>query len=186
MLVRSDRRSVSLEIEEDGTLLVRAPRWYTQQDADAFVAKNRVWIDKHRPAIERKNAVFTSLRAEEEKQVRAAARQILRALTEEYARRMGLFPTRITITGAKKRFGSCSAKNAVAYSFRLLFYPPEAVRYVVVHELAHLRHHDHGKAFHQLVEKTLPEAKRWEKLLKPEYASRENLEKNLRAGVYGL
>ena len=179
-LVRSDRKSVSLEITEDGSLLVRAPRWFSGRDAATFVEKNTAWIEKHRPAVVQKNAVFSSLQKDEEKQLRRDARRILSKLTDKYARKMQLYPSRITITGAKKRFGSCSAKNAVAYSFRLLFYPPEAVEYVVVHELAHIRHHDHSRAFHALVAETLPDAEEREKLLKPEYASSENDLKNLR------
>ncbi|MCD7797226.1 MAG: M48 family metallopeptidase [Clostridiales bacterium] len=47
-----------------------------------------------------------------------------------------------------------------------MFYPPRAVDYVVVHELAHIRHHNHSKDFYAFVEKYMPDYKQREKLLK--------------------
>ena len=58
---------------------------------------------------------------------------------------MGLTPAAVTITGARKRFGSCSASNRICYSWRLMQYPEAAVDYVVVHELAHIVHKDHSR-----------------------------------------
>ena len=55
---------------------------------------------------------------------------------EHYAALMGVHPTRVTITGARTRFGSCSGRNAISFSWRLMQYPEEAIDYVVVHELA--------------------------------------------------
>ncbi|MCH5315350.1 MAG: M48 family metallopeptidase [Eubacterium sp.] len=47
-----------------------------------------------------------------------------------------------------------------------MLYPPEAVDYVVVHELAHIKHHNHSKSFYNLIEKYMPDYKQREKLLK--------------------
>jgi len=47
----------------------------------------------------------------------------------------------------KKRWGSCSQQNSLNFSLRLAMVPPETLEYVVVHELAHTRHHDHSRAF---------------------------------------
>ena len=79
---------------------------------------------------------------------------------------MGLKPTSVKITSAKGRFGSCSAKNGLCFSWRLMAYPERAVRYVVVHELAHIAHHNHSPAFYALVEKYMPDYKERQKLLK--------------------
>lgn len=72
---------------------------------------------------------------------------------------MGLKPTALTLRDAKSRFGSCSADGRIMLSIRLMRYPAEAIDYVVVHELAHLVHHNHGAAFYELVEKYLPDWK---------------------------
>ena len=73
----------------------------------------------------------------------------------------------ITITGARKRFGSCSGKNRLSFSWRLMDYPPAAIDYVVVHELAHIRHHNHSPAFYELVASVLPDYKKRQALLRP-------------------
>ena len=78
---------------------------------------------------------------------------------------MGLRPAGITITGARTRFGSCSSKRRISFSFRLMQYPPEAIDYVVVHELAHLRHMNHSAQFYALIE-YMPDYKARRALLK--------------------
>ena len=78
----------------------------------------------------------------------------------------GLVPTGIKITAAKKRYGSCSGKNSLCFSWRLMLYPPEAIDYVVVHELAHIRHHNHSPAFWAFVEQTLPDYRQRQSLLR--------------------
>ncbi len=79
---------------------------------------------------------------------------------------MGLTPAAVTITGARKRFGSCSASNRICYSWRLMQYPEAAVDYVVVHELAHIVHKDHSRNFYAYVERFLPDWRERRALLK--------------------
>ena len=90
----------------------------------------------------------------------------LAARTEYFAALMELKPTGIKITSAQKRFGSCSGKNSICYSWRLMLYPPEAIDYVVVHELAHIVYKNHSAKFYALVVKYLPDYKEREKLLR--------------------
>lgn len=73
-----------------------------------------------------------------------------------YAAIMGVVPTSVKITAAKSRFGSCSGKNGICFSLYLMQYQEEAIDYVVVHELAHIRHHDHSSAFYAEVAKVMP------------------------------
>jgi len=79
---------------------------------------------------------------------------------------MNLKYGRITITSAKTRFGSCSSKGNISYSYKLMLYPEAAREYVVVHELAHLVEMNHSKRFYSLVERYLPDYKERRKLLK--------------------
>ena len=72
----------------------------------------------------------------------------------------------VTITGAEKRFGSCSARNSICFSWRLMQYPDEAVDYVVVHELAHIQEKNHGRAFYALVGRYMPDWRERRALLK--------------------
>ena len=103
---------------------------------------------------------------DEESELRKCAKEILPLKTAYFANLMGLKYGRITITGAKTRFGSCSSKGNISYSFRLMTYPDEALDYVVVHELAHLVEMNHSPRFYNIVEQVLPDYKERKKLLK--------------------
>ena len=94
------------------------------------------------------------------------AKRILTALTEERAKRMQTTFSKVRISSAKTRWGSCSGKDVISYSFRLIYAPKEVVEYVVVHELAHTKHKNHSKAFWGEVEKFAPEYKLRRKWLK--------------------
>jgi predicted metal-dependent hydrolase len=79
---------------------------------------------------------------------------------------MGVEPNAIKITAAKKRFGSCSGKNSICFSLFLMAYPKEAVDYVVVHELAHIKEKNHGKNFYRFIASVMPDYKYRQSLLK--------------------
>lgn len=82
--------------------------------------------------------------------LRRLALDILSRETAELAERAGLRAVSVRIGDARTRWGSCSSKGAVRYSWRLILAPPEARRFVVAHEVAHLKHLDHGKRFKAL------------------------------------
>ena len=63
---------------------------------------------------------------------------------------------RIAIKNTRRTWGSCSAKRNLNFSYKLLFLPREIADYVVVHELCHLKEHNHGRAFWALVALVLP------------------------------
>ena len=73
---------------------------------------------------------------------------------------------KITITGAEKRWGSCSSGKHLNFSWRLIMAPVEIIDYVVVHELAHLKELNHSSRFWALVGSMLPEYKKCEKWLR--------------------
>ena len=73
---------------------------------------------------------------------------------------------KVKITSARTRWGSCSPKNTLSFSWRLMLTAPEVIEYVVIHELAHTVHHNHSKRFWNLVEKLLPDYKARRKQLR--------------------
>jgi len=79
------------------------------------------------------------------------ARKALDARVQEYAGRIDVKPKRITIRDTASRWGSCSTTRALSFSWRLILAPPFALDYVVAHEVAHLRHMNHGPHFWKLV-----------------------------------
>jgi predicted metal-dependent hydrolase len=73
---------------------------------------------------------------------------------------------KIRITSARTRWGSCSSKGTLSFSWRLVLTPPEVIDYVVVHELAHTIHYNHSQLFWKLVEQWMPDYKERRKKLK--------------------
>ena len=70
--------------------------------------------------------------------------------TAQFAERAGVTVRAVAVGDASTRWGSCSSSGRIRYSWRLILAPPAARRYVVAHEVAHLRHMDHGAAFKAL------------------------------------
>lgn len=88
------------------------------------------------------------------------------ALTEKIAERFGFQYSGVRISSARGRWGSCSQKWSISYSFRMAFLPPELCEYVVVHELSHTLYFNHSKEFWAVLERVLPDWKVRRKLLK--------------------
>lgn len=78
---------------------------------------------------------------------RREARRRIEPLVETEGSRLGLEAARIRIGNQRTRWGSCSTTGTLSFNWRLVIGRPEALRYVVVHELIHLRHHNHSRAF---------------------------------------
>ena len=103
-------------------------------------------------------AVFLARRVSD--LLRAEAGRRLGALAAEVARDMALRPARIAIRDTRSRWGSCSANGTVMFNWRLVMAPRDVQHYVVVHELAHLVHMNHGPAFWGVVTRWSPEMDR--------------------------
>jgi predicted metal-dependent hydrolase len=99
-----------------------------------------------------------------ERWYREQARQILNERVEFFAHQNGFQYSKIGITSARTRWGSCSATGALNFSWRLIQAPIEAVDYVVVHELVHTLIHNHSKKFWKRLEQSMPdyrERRKW-------------------------
>jgi hypothetical protein len=97
---------------------------------------------------------------------RKQAKSLILERVKYFAKIHQLHYEKITITSARTRWGSCSPKNSISFSWRLIMTPLDVVDYVVVHELAHTVHHNHSKRFWGLVEKILPDYKERRKWLR--------------------
>jgi hypothetical protein len=75
----------------------------------------------------------------------------------DYAPKMGVFPSAVKINSATSRWGSCSSKRSLNFSWRLIMADDSVIDYVVVHELAHLREMNHSPRFWAIVEQILPD-----------------------------
>ena len=163
---RSRRRTMALEVTREGTALVRAPLRASDTDIARFVDTHRDWLATH---MARRQAYLAAHPAPAPQQLEAWRQQAKAVLPERvafWAQRMGVQPAAVTITAARTRYGSCSGKNRLSFSLYLMDCPPAAIEYVVVHELAHIRHHDHSPAFYAGVERYLPDWRARRELLK--------------------
>ncbi len=84
------------------------------------------------------------------------ALRILTEVTQKESANMGATFRLVSISSARRRWGSCSYDDKIRYTFRLLYCPKEIIRYVVVHELAHTRHKNHSPLFWREVERYDP------------------------------
>lgn len=165
-LIRSTRKTVSIEITRDGELLVRAPRHCPEKEIDRLLIEKQHWIESHMAQQQVRRAAHPEpdeLRWEE---LRRFAQDYVPQRLAYYSQIMGVTPTALHYSKAKTRFGSCSSKNSITFSLRLMEYPLPAIDYVIVHELAHIRHKNHSHAFYQFVASILPDYKSREQLLK--------------------
>lgn len=166
-LIRSRRRTLALEITADCRVLVRAPLRLSRERIDAFVESHAAWIETH---LERQRQRALSAPPPptpvEIAALKAKARAVLPGKVAYWSEKMGLVPTGLKITTARKRYGSCSGKNSLCFSCFLMNCPEEAVDLVVVHELCHIREKNHGPRFYALLERYLPDYKERKKLLR--------------------
>lgn len=161
-VIRSDRRTLCIEITREKKVIVRAPKRISDEKIADFVHKKARWVEKHLSkmvsTVEKTDAEIEFLRKK--------ASEEIPPRVEYWSHIMGLYPLSVKITAAKKRFGSCSFKNRICFSLYLAEFPPEAIDYVVVHELAHIKVKNHSAEFHALVGKYLPDQEDRKRMLR--------------------
>jgi predicted metal-dependent hydrolase len=123
-------------------------------------------VSRRKPALALEDGCFTLDRARvAEGQAlftewyRRAARRHLEERVKHFSQLHGFRVGKLRISSARTRWGSCSKKGTLSFTWRLVMAPPEVVDYVVVHELCHLRELNHSKAFWALVASILPDYK---------------------------
>jgi predicted metal-dependent hydrolase len=90
---------------------------------------------------------------------KAQALEVLSGRLQAFAGKYGFTYQKIRISSARTRWGSCSSRGTLSFTYRLVMAPPEVVDYVVIHELVHTQVKNHSKTFWGLVGKILPEYK---------------------------
>ena len=165
-LIRSKRKTISLQIDGNCKLVVHAPYTVPKSEIDKMVSRHSGWIEKHLPVARKRMEQANKITPELIKSLTEKAKREIPPLVWHYASIMGVEPAGIRITSARKRFGSCSGRNSLCFSCLLMLYPQQAIESVVVHELAHIRHHDHSHAFYDFILSVMPDYREREKLLR--------------------
>ena len=199
-IVRTNRKTISIRVLDDGTVEVRAPSHVSYNVISKMIAKKESWIKKKIEEVKSREPPFKEkefvngedflylgkhyrLKIVENQDVPlklqgyfllskkylSNAREIFvdwykvkayekiseRALY--YSHMMGLKYNKLNITNAQHRWGSCSPKGNINFSWRLIMAPINAIDYVVVHELVHLRIKNHTKKFWNAVRVVMPD-----------------------------
>jgi predicted metal-dependent hydrolase len=198
-ILRSRRKSIAIEIQRDGKILVRAPLHAAQTRIEALLIEKKAWIEAKLALIGQIQAqvpvhsfqpgdtfpylgVWYALKLVERsrpillldgtfqlsKSAQPAAREAFEAWYRREAARLfqervafwsaatGLTPSRLRLSSARSRWGSCSSSGNINLAWRLVMAPLEVIDYVVVHELAHLKVKNHSKTFWNLVQIHMP------------------------------
>ena len=209
-IIRSKRKSFSLEVNRDGSLIVRAPKNASDKAIHNIVNKKRFWIrdkmkfvnkkysklfekefvngegflylgDVYRLFIKENNdspLTFNNRYFSLSKENIENARELLIKWYKEqayskiseralwFSSLSGIKYNKINITNAQKRWGSCSAKGNLNFSWRLIMAPLRVIDYVIVHELAHIEEKDHSNNFWNKVKVMMPNYKNYKNWLK--------------------
>lgn len=168
-LIRSSRKTLSIEVGQDGKVLVRAPKSCSKRQIEIVLQRKAKWIvektdfQKRRAQLKNECQELTEL---QRRFYREKAREVLNQRTAYYAGMMGVTYGRIAIREQKTRWGSCSAQGNLNFNWKLILMPPGVLDYVVVHELAHRREMNHSGRFWDLVASYMPEYEKYRRWLK--------------------
>lgn len=159
-IIRSNRKTVSIEITKEAKVLVRAPYRMPDVEIQRFLNAKSDWIEKHiQMQKERmKTAQNTKqLTNEEIQELAEKALEVIPKRVAYYAKIIGVTYGRITIRNQKTRWGSCGSNGNLNFNCMLMRMPPEIQDYVVVHELCHRKEMNHSPRFWAEVEKVMPD-----------------------------
>lgn len=158
------RRSFGFVVSEAGEIVFSAPRWVRLEQMLAFAQTRQTFVEKRLKEMAGKRAVL------EEKALRKAdlegkycelpvewyrkaARKTMVPEVALWAKKVGVTVEKVRITSGRTVWGSCNSNGEINLSWRLMMVPPELREYVVIHELCHRVHMNHGVRFWRLVGK---------------------------------
>ena len=162
--IKSDRKTIAIQIMPEGNVVVRCPRRMRSDDIKRFVESKSGWIEKHLAA---RNPIEPSKLSEKEiSKLREEARHLVTQRVKYYAPIIGVPYGQIAIRTQRTRWGSCSSKGNLNFNCLLALVPPDVLDYIVVHELCHRKELNHSERFWTEVGKVLPDYKIRKKWLK--------------------
>ncbi len=160
-IIKTRRKTVSLEVKRDGSVIVRVPLRMPQREIQEFIESHSSWIEHKCRLMEKRRAQSVSTGAPPVDEISGKEWEKIREAfadrVDYYCKKMDVQVGRITIRNQKTRWGSCSAKGNVNFNYQLYYMPPELMDYVIVHELAHRSHMDHSALFWEEVARYCPE-----------------------------
>ena len=145
-------RRLSIRVHPVRGVTVTVPYTVPYSEGLRFLHSKKAWVLS---VLERQKASAgrrSVLDPEQTETLRCEAREYLPRRLAALASRYGFEYNRLAIKDNRSNWGSCSSKNNINLNLRLMLVPEHLRDYVMLHELCHLRYHDHGPAFHALLE----------------------------------
>lgn len=164
-IVRSRRkRTLGIVIGRDGSVEVRIPWHASETDARRFLEEKQDWVRKNRARVLERRELskarnWDQVRAEIYPWICSGGGRMFMDKVASWAERMGVEYNRIAIRDVRSRWASCSSKRNLSFSWKVFVMPERLVDYLIVHELAHLKHMNHSPAFWAVVKEYIPDYK---------------------------
>jgi len=160
-VIRSARKTISIQILPEGTVVVRCNYRTPSEDIRRIVSEKAHWIRKH---LANKTPPSPKLSAQQLHALAEKARLHIPQRVAFYAPQIGVTYNGITIRRQRTRWGSCSGKGSLNFNCMLMLAPEAVIDYVVVHELCHRKEMNHSQQFWALVQQHCPDyatQRRW-------------------------
>ena len=151
-------KNIYIQIK-NGKIIVKAPKRISKKEIEKIIEQKSEWIKK---TIEKEN----KKQKKKELYTKEEFKEIIEKNANELIQETGVRPNKITIKQIKYAWGSCSSKKNITLNLELIKYSQQAIRYVILHELCHLKYMNHSKDFWNLVEKYMPNYKQVKKEFK--------------------
>lgn len=148
-------RRISIRVHPVRGVTVSVPYMVPYMAAEAFFRLKRQWVIE---TIERQKEKYKDVKVisrEDIEQMRCQAKAEIPARLSDLAARYGFIYNKVTIKNNSSNWGSCSIRNNININLKIVRLPSVLQDYILLHELCHLRHRDHGNAFHLLLEHLL-------------------------------
>ncbi len=176
---RRNIKHVYLRVLNPTLIQIKTNIYYTLYEEKDLIQKKMTWIENSIIRLEEKNInedefLYLGVRKKlEDFKIKNLdtfyKKEIVKYLpdlVDIYSKRMNLIPTSLKYRKNKRTWGSCNYKNGLNFNILLMKFPIELMEYVVIHELAHIKHKNHSKKFWDLVEEFCPDYKQREKIFK--------------------
>ncbi len=147
-----------IAVKQNGTITLFLPRFISVAFGKKYLLSKKEWILEAKSHLEKLPVPFLHQGSRQEYlRYKEAARQCIVERLEYFAKFYHLTYQRLTIRNQKTRFGSCSSRGNLSFTYQLLFLPAHLRDYVIVHELCHLKELNHSQKFWALVTQTIPD-----------------------------
>ena len=159
-IIRSKRKTIAIKVCDDGSVIIKAPRFASKAQIYSFINTKTDWIKKTQKKVKERGARLATvgkLTETELKELVAAAKEHIPERVAYFAPDVGVKYGKITIRKQRSRWGSCSSAGNLSFNALLMLAPPEVLDGVVVHELCHLLEPNHGPGFHALMDRVMPD-----------------------------